>query len=165
MAIIVAPLYVTLLLALVSVLAQFRGDFLLVGAVACYVGGPSIYILNAKQLVQPCGSAESMRSVRRLRTYAGVSIGAGIALFAIHLVRLQSVPVLTGVEFVAGVAGNTLLTTVVASDLLLAMFVADHSRTRLLAGSDTDVRLSDRYRGLANAGFGGALYGGEAEAN
>lgn len=153
-AVIVAPLYVILLLAMVSVLAQLQGDILLSCGVLLYIGGPLLYAVRGGQLVRSHCTRESAKIVGRVRTQASLLTMAGAVLLAVYLLRLPGFSWIAVASLLTGVGANMLLITVVAADLLLRLLHLAHTHARELAGSEAERLLDAKYRGLASVGLG-----------
>lgn len=150
---IMAPLYAIFLLTLVSVINQAQGDIFLVVGVICYMVGPMVYLVFAKRLVRPHTPAETSTVVRGLRRQAGIFTAIGTVLVGIFVLRLPQLTFGDALGFMVGVAGNLLLMTVVASDLILALLYQSYRQARAFAGSELEATLDVKFAALSEVGF------------
>ena len=148
---VMAPLYAIFLLTLVSVINQAQGDFFLILGVICYMIGPMVYLVFARRLVRPHTAGETSTVIRKLRRIASGFTIAGTLLVGIFVLRKFTFGDALG--FLVGVAGNLLLMTVVASDLILALLYQGYRQARDFAGSALEASLDQRFAALSEVGF------------
>jgi len=148
-----APLYAIFLLTLVSVMNQVQGDILLVGGVICYIVAPLIYVWKADQVVRPHTPEEITTVLHGVRQLASIFTIVGSVLLAAFIFRMPNMDFENAMSFLMGVAGNVLLMTVVAADLVVALLYQGYRQSREFAGTELEASLDVKYQALSEVGF------------
>jgi hypothetical protein len=101
------PFYMLLFLVIFTAINQFAGHVLLIAAVGCILGGPTLYLVNARTFIRPLRTPEEVAKIGAVQKLVSIVIMFGLALLLLYLF---SVPL-------AG-TGRTILGASAASSLV-----------------------------------------------
>jgi hypothetical protein len=153
MAAIVGPLYAVFLVAMIAILNQVTGNLLLVAGVVCLMISPLLLVRRARDLLRPHTNEEAAAIVRQLRNVAALCNAAGVVLFAIWIVGLETFSVLNAIEFVLAMAGSVTLLTVVGADVVLALLYRGFQQAQQFQGSALADALARKFEPFAAVGL------------
>ncbi len=152
-AVIMAPLYAVLLLALVGVMNQFQSSVLLFGGVICYIVGSLIYLWSAKEVIRPHAAEQTLTVIRRIRWRSSLFTIVGTVLLLAYIASQPNFRWSDAAIFLSGVGGSVILMTVVASDLIVDLLHVGYQQSCGFSGTDLQAKLDEKYQMLAESGF------------
>ena len=150
---VLAPFYAIFLLLVVGMINQISGNFFLLAGVGCLMVAPLVYLKRAKEVLRPHTPEEAavfVRGARRQVLFFNLTGGVLLVIFIIDLGFLDFGDAL---EFAIGIAGNVLLLTVVAADLILALLRAGYEQTKAFHGTGLHRSLDEKFAALAGTGL------------
>jgi hypothetical protein len=78
------PLYVLLFLVIFTTVNQVVGDFILILGIVCLLGGPMLYLMNARTFTRPLRTEEEIAKIGSIQKAVVTFIGVGLALIAVY---------------------------------------------------------------------------------
>jgi hypothetical protein len=150
---IVGPLYAVFLVAMITILNQMSGNFVLVGGIACLMISPLVLVRSARDLLRPHTADESATLVRRTRHASELFNLAGFALFAVWIVQLDQFSFGDALHFLLLMAGNLTLLTVVGADFVLALLHRGFQQSQAFQGTELAAALAKKFESLSAAGL------------
>ncbi|MFO1051117.1 MAG: hypothetical protein U1F36_02740 [Planctomycetota bacterium] len=150
---IIGPLYAVFLVAMITILNQMTGDFVLLGAIGCLMASPCVLLYRGRDLLRSHTPEEATTLVKGVRRTSGLFSIAGIALFAWWIIQLDAFSVGDAITFVFSMLGNVMLLTVVVSDFVLALLNVGYRQTIAFHASPLSPELTRKYDALTVAGI------------
>ena len=148
-----APLYCVFFVSMMVWIIQFQGGLLIMLGVACLLVAPIIYLLNTRQLTQPCKPEELGERVLKVRTQAIIATAVGAVFLIASILENAEIGFLDAVQILFTFGAGFFTILVVASDFILALLQYGYRQGKAFHGSELALALEGKVHELEQVGL------------
>lgn len=150
-----APVYALIMFIVTIVLNQVGANLGMMLGMLAICAAPLVYIVRAKDVLRPHDTAELGPLVQRARLFSAIFNTVGIILVGTNILEMEQLQLKahTVISFVVGVLGSMWLLTVVAADLIIALFRLEYNQSKSFHDSNLEQDLAENLNVLDRAGL------------